>query len=77
MEENTYRLEASCKQLELVCTNLQTEKEMTEKELDEARENVEMLCRRVKELEIEMAIYSNIFSSFSLLILFYRMKFQV
>ncbi|XP_044269179.1 centrosomal protein of 120 kDa-like [Tribolium madens] len=54
MEENTYRLEASCKQLEIVCTNLQNEKELTEKELDQARENVEMLCGRVKELEIEM-----------------------
>jgi HPt (histidine-containing phosphotransfer) domain-containing protein len=56
MEENTYRLEASCKQLEMVCTNLQNEKEMTEKELDEAKENVEFLCKRVKDLEIEMVI---------------------
>jgi DNA repair exonuclease SbcCD ATPase subunit len=59
MEENTYRLEASCKQLEMVCTNLQNEKEMTEKELDEAKENVEFLCKRVKDLEIEMEEISN------------------
>ena len=54
MEENTYRLETSCRQLEMVCSNLQNEKEMTEKELDEAKENVEMLCKKVKELEEEI-----------------------
>ncbi|RZB39809.1 intracellular protein transport protein USO1-like [Asbolus verrucosus] len=59
MEEYTYGLEASCRQLEIMCTNLQSEKEMTEKELDETRENVEFLCKRVKELELEMEEISN------------------
>lgn len=51
MEDNTVRLEASCRQLEVVCTNLQAEKDITERDLEEARENVEYLSKRIEELE--------------------------
>lgn len=54
MEQNAHKLEVSLKQLELVCNKLQQEKEITEKELDETKENLAYYCKRVKELDLEV-----------------------
>lgn len=47
IEDNT----ACCRQLEVTCMSLQAEKDIIEKDLEEARENVQYLSKRILELE--------------------------
>nr|CAH7756243.1 unnamed protein product [Callosobruchus chinensis] len=53
MEESTIKLEASCKQMEKLCTKLKEEKDSLEKSLAEERITVQSLEKKVWELEIE------------------------
>ncbi|VEN57019.1 unnamed protein product [Callosobruchus maculatus] len=53
MEESTIKLEASCKQMEKLCTKLKEEKDSLEKSLAEERKTVQSLEQKVWDLEIE------------------------
>ncbi|KAG5877213.1 hypothetical protein JTB14_001261 [Gonioctena quinquepunctata] len=53
MEESTVKLEASCRQMERLCTNLKNEKETLEKQLLAERNNVGFYKKRIDDLELE------------------------
>ncbi|XP_044744120.1 myosin-1-like [Coccinella septempunctata] len=53
MEGSTMKLEASCRQMEMLCGRLKSEKEDLEEQLKTERENVKFLKKRVGELEVQ------------------------
>ncbi|XP_074027820.1 uncharacterized protein isoform X2 [Leptinotarsa decemlineata] len=53
MEQSTIKLEASCRQMERLCTELKNEKENLEKQLLAERNNVVFYKKRIADLELE------------------------
>lgn len=53
MEGSTKKLESSCRQMEMLCGRLKSEKEDLEEQLKTERENVKFLKKRVGDLEIQ------------------------
>lgn len=53
MEGSTMKLEASCRQMEMLCGRLKSEKEDLEEQLKTERENVKFLKKRVGDLEVQ------------------------
>ncbi|KAL3287921.1 hypothetical protein HHI36_002377 [Cryptolaemus montrouzieri] len=53
MEGSTLKLEASCRQMEMLCGRLKSEKEDLEDQLKTEKENVKFLKKRVGDLEVQ------------------------